>query len=189
MVSIGRRSRVNVQSGSQAVRRNLVAPAFDTARACIEGCYNGCSLHRFEPGDDLPEQMNTVTLFDQAEMSLDAGSDETHRYTAFSGSSRSSYAVCVVHGRARQIVIHHRRQLRNIDATRGDIGSYENPGPTGLEIGKRLGSGALTQFAVKGSRLDSRPAQFVRDVFGRVLGADEDQHPGPALFRNQVGAN
>src|ERR1700724_1518676 len=86
----------------RTVRRNLVAPAFDTARACIEGCDNRCSLHRFEPGDDLPEQLNTVTLFDQAEMSLDAGSDETHRDTAFSGASRSSYTVCVVHGRARQ---------------------------------------------------------------------------------------
>jgi hypothetical protein len=117
----------------EVIHSNLVARAFDTARACIEGCDNRCSLHRFEPGDDLPEQMNTVTLFDQAEMSLDAGSDETHRDTAFSGASRSSYTVCVVHGRARQIVIHYRRQLRNIDATRGDIGGYENPGPLALK--------------------------------------------------------
>jgi carbon storage regulator len=79
----------------------LAAPTFDAVRACIEGCENRRSRIRFEPGDDLPRQMNMVAFFNQAKMSLDAGSNETDRDTAFSCSSRPAYAVCVVHGRAR----------------------------------------------------------------------------------------
>ena len=66
----------------------------------------------------------------------------------FSAPTGSSNPVNVVFGRAWQFVVDYMRQKLNVDATRQQIGSDQNPKRTRFKLSQSFSSGALTFFAV-----------------------------------------
>ena len=81
--------------------------------------------------------------------------DKTHCDPGRTGASGSSDAMGVVHRRARQIVIHHRGELHDIQPTRGQISRHQHLHFAGLEIGQRLRTRTLTEFAIECQRLNT----------------------------------
>ena len=112
--------------------------------------------------------------------------DEAHRRAAFSGAPRAADPVRVVHGRTRQIVVHHDRQLRDVEPAGGHVRRHEHPHPRRFEIGQRRRARALAEFAVERDGLDPGAAQFFRDVLGRIFRGHENQHPRPRVKLDQI---
>ena len=119
-------------------------------------------------------------------MRLGRGADEAHRGAAQPGAAGAADAVGVVVGRARQVVVDHRRQRRDVDAARGQIGHHQHANAPGAEGRQHLGAGALAQLAVQRMRRHALAAELVRDQLGGMAGGDEDQHPVPAMRLQQL---
>ena len=88
-----------------------------------------------------------------------------------------AYAVHVVLGIVRQFVVDDMRDVRHVDAARGNIGGNEDARPA---RGKRLEgglTGILALVAVDGRRLVPVDGEVLRDAIGAVLGTREDDDP------------
>ncbi len=119
-------------------------------------------------------------------MRLGARAHEAHRHARLAGTPGATDPVNVIVRGTRQIVVHDGGQLRDVDAASSEVGRHQNLQPPRFEIRQRLSSRALTELAMNRLGVESRPMQFFRDMLGRVLGGDEDQHASPAVVANQA---
>ena len=74
-----------------------------------------------------------------------------------------------------QLVVHHRRQLVDIDAPGGDVGGHQHPDSPALEALQGLDAGGLALVAVDGHGGNAGPAQLLHHPVRAVLGIGEDQ--------------
>src|SRR5439155_20259050 len=119
--------------------------------------------------DPLSHDATALAFFNEPEVRLGVGTDEADRDPARSRAGRAPDAVHIVHRRARQVVVHHHGQLRNVDAASGHVRGDDNLQPAGLEVRQTLCARALTQVAVEGFRLDARLAQLGGYVSAHAL--------------------
>nr|GEU28390.1 putative uridine nucleosidase 2 [Tanacetum cinerariifolium] len=158
--------------------------------AAVDGIGNGGHrwrrVHCLESRHLFECQAQSLAFFDQVEMLLGIEADKADRHAALARAAGAADAVGVVDRRSRQVVVDHRRQARDVDAARGDVGRHQHLQAARLEVAQHLGARALAEFTVKGAGLDAVAIQLVRHVFGRVLGRDEHQHPVPLVLQDQV---
>ena len=101
-------------------------------------------------------------------------------------AARAADAVHVVFRHVGQLVVHHVRQLVDVQTARRDVGSHQHGQAAVLEARQRPGAGPLALVAVDGHRFDAVLAQLLGQAVGAVLGLGEDQHLRPAARADQV---
>ena len=153
-------------------------------RACV--ALRRGSFKRLKTRNLFARHAEPLAFFNQPPVRLRARADKTDGHAAFAGAAGAANAVGVVDRRARQVVVHHYRQLRNVQAARGHVGRHHDLDRLHLEILQDLVAFALAQLAMKGLGFDVGLAQLVRDDLGGVLGGDKDQNPIPAFALHQV---
>ena len=126
-----------------------------------------------------------MALFDQSEMRLRVRTDEADSDARTAGTPGAADAMHVIIRGARQIVVHDRGQMLDIDAASSDIRGDQDLQFVRLELRERLRACALTELAVKRCSFDTRTSQLLGDVFRRVLRRDEHQHPRPPMIPNE----
>ncbi len=143
-------------------------------------------LHRLETLYLLQRQTQALALFNQAKMRLGLGADKAQGHARFARAPGASNAMRVVHRRARQVKVHHHRQLRNVQTARRHIGGNHHAQTRSLEIRQYLRALALAQITVKRLRMNARLAQFFGHHLGGVLAGDKHQYTAPMVLLNQV---
>ena len=81
---------------------------------------------RFKSRDLLPLQSERVPLLDQFKVRVGLGADKAHRHAVRTGPARPADAVHIVHRRAREVVVHHRRQVVDVQAPRREIRGHQH---------------------------------------------------------------
>ena len=84
--------------------------------------------------------MKFSPFFNQLKMSLIFVPDKTNRNAGCARSAGPPNPVNVIGGRSRQIIIHHNRQVLNINAACGDIGRNQQVDLTILELTQNGGA-------------------------------------------------
>ncbi len=112
--------------------------------------------------------------------------DEAHRQAVGAGAPGAADAVGVVGGGARQVVVDHHRQLRDVQPARGHVGGDQHLQLAAPEAGQRLVAAALAQFAVERLRRHAGLVQFLGQVVGAALAGHEHQRLRPGLAAQQV---
>ena len=102
------------------------------------------------------------------------------------GTAGATDAVRVVHRRTRQVVVDDGRQVRHVDAARGQVGGHQNRQQALVKVGQHLAAPALAELAVQRRRGQAGLAQLVSHLLAGMLRGDEDQHPRPAFSGNEV---
>jgi hypothetical protein len=83
--------------------------------------------------------------------------------------------VNVVFGHERQVVIDHERQVRDVEAPRGDVGGHQDVDAPGFEVAERTVAGVLALVAVNHGGPDSRAIQVLADAIRAALRLAEHQ--------------
>ena len=143
-------------------------------------------MRRLKAGDLLQWQVQTLALFYQVKVRQALGADKADGDTAFAGAPGSTDAVRVIERGARQVVIHHHRQQRNIQATRRHVGGNHDLDACGLEIRQHLAALALAQLAMKGLGIDARLAQLVGNHLRAVAACHKNQYLSPVVLLDQM---
>ena len=112
--------------------------------------------------------------------------DETQGHTTRPGTPGAANAVQVVVGRARQVVVHHGGQLRDVQPTRRQIGGHQHIPLLLFELGQYLRTRPLRHAGVKRRGVQAGLVQLGGHPVGSELGRDEDQHTLPLLLGDQV---
>ncbi|VVO41641.1 hypothetical protein PS691_05795 [Pseudomonas fluorescens] len=113
-------------------------------------------------------------------------SHQRDRFARTTGTTSTADPVHIVFVDVRQLEVDHVRQLVDIQAASGDIGSNQDPHFTGLEIGQGFGAGVLALVPVNGNGGEAVLVQVLGQAVGAVLGAGEDQDLFPGTGSNQV---
>src|SRR6185436_18471 len=103
------------------------------------------------------------------------------------GAAGAADAVNVVFRHIGDFVVHHVRQLIDVDAASGDIGGHQGADLAALEFGQRLRARRLALVAVQRHRLDAVLGEKFSDVVGAELGAGEHQYLAPLVLLDDVG--
>ena len=103
-------------------------------------------------------------------MGLLLGREEAQRQTAVAGAPGAADAMHVVHRRARQIEVHHHRQLVDMDTAGGQVGGHDHVPTFVLEFLQGLLAGALAQATVQRGGVHIALVQLAGQVVGHVLG-------------------
>src|SRR6185369_7892693 len=103
------------------------------------------------------------------------------------GPAGAADPVHIVFRHVRDFVIHHVRQVVDVDAARGDVGGDQCADVSALETGQGLRAGGLALVAVQRHRVDAVLAKEFSHVVGAELGAGEHQHLAPVVFLDDVG--
>ena len=111
---------------------------------------------------------------------------QAHCLAAVAGAAGAADAVHVVFGHVGNVVVDDVRQLVDVDAACRNIGSNQGAQIARLELGQRLGAGALALVAVQRHGLDALVVQKVGHLVGAELGAREHQYLAPVVFADQV---
>ena len=106
---------------------------------------------------------------------------QTDCFPTGTGATGAADAVHIVFADIRNFVIHHMRQIVNVDAARRDIGGYQHTDVAALETGERLRAGGLAFVAVQRHGGDALFVQKLCHVVGTKLGAAKHQHLAPLL--------
>ena len=80
--------------------------------------------------------------FDVAQQLVLVDAHQRQRLALGAGAAGAADAVHVVFRHVGQLVVHHVRQLVDVDAARGDVGRHQHPHCAVLEVGQRLGARA-----------------------------------------------
>ena len=112
--------------------------------------------------------------------------DQAEGFAAVAGAAGAADPVHIVFADVRDFVVHHVRQLVDVDAAGRDVGRDQRADVAVLETGQRLGPGALALVAVQRHRLDPVLGQEFGDVVGTKLGACEHQHLAPVVLLDDV---
>src|SRR4029077_2547050 len=100
-------------------------------------------------------------------------------------AARTAYAVDVILGHVREVVVYDVRQLVDVDAAGSDVGGYHHGDLAGLEVRERARAHALALVAVQGDGTDAVPLERAHELVGAVLGPREDQDLLPAMVTHQ----
>ena len=95
-------------------------------------------------------------------------------------------AVHIVFAHIGDFVVHHVRQVVNVDAARGNVGRHQGAHVTALETGQRLGACCLAFVAVQRHGRNAVLFQKLGHVVGAKLGAGEHQHLAPVVGVDDV---
>src|SRR6188472_161292 len=87
----------------------------------------------------------------------------------------------VVLGDHGQVEVDDERQLRDVKTTRGDVGGYQHPHSTGLEVVERAVASALALVAVKDTSANAAVSEIFTDAIGAALGSAEHERLGLAI--------
>ena len=101
-------------------------------------------------------------------------------------AARAANAVNVVFADVRDFIVHHVRQVVNVNAPCGDIGRHQSPDVTTFETAQRLCTRSLALVAMQRHRVDAVFGQVFGDVVGTEFGAREHQHLAPILLVDDV---
>lgn len=99
-------------------------------------------------GDDFFRNVLLDQPLDRPEKFTLLGRHEGYRTAIVAGAPGSAHAVNVVLGHARELEVHHVRELVDIEPPRGDVRRDENPNPGLFEIPEHPGALALALVAV-----------------------------------------
>ena len=102
-------------------------------------------------------------------------------------TTRTSNAVNIVFADVRDFVVHHVRQIVNVDSASCNVGRHQSANIAALEAAQGLCAGCLALVAVQSHRLNAIFRQKLGNVIGAKLGAGENQHLTPVVFLNDVG--
>ena len=112
--------------------------------------------------------------------------NQTHRFTTVTGSARAANTVHIVFADVGNFIVHHVRQLVDVDATGGNVGSYQGADGAVLETLQGLGAGGLALVAVQSHGFDAMFGQMLGYVVGAEFGAGKDQHLAPVVLVDDV---
>ena len=107
--------------------------------------------------------------------------------TIRTGAAGAANAVHIVFADVRDLVVHHMRQVIDVDAACGNVGGHQGADVAALEAGQRLCARRLALVAVQGHRLNAVLAQKLGHVIGAKFGAGEHQHLAPVVLVDDVG--
>ena len=112
---------------------------------------------------------------------------QTDRFSAGTGAAGSANAVHIVFADIGDFVIHHVRQIVDIDATRCDVGRHQHADLAALKPREGLGACCLALVAVQCHGSDALFVQEVGHMVGTKFGAAKHQHLAPLLGLDDVG--
>ena len=136
------------------------------------------------------DDARNLALQQSFNVAKETGFVDTHQRNCFTACARTAGAadaMYVIFSDIGQIVIHHMRQLIDVDAARGDIGGHQHLQIACLELGQRLGTRALAFVAVDGQRSNAIFVQQFGEAIGAVFGTREHQHLMPVLRLDEMG--
>ena len=102
------------------------------------------------------------------------------------GATGAANAVNVVFTHIGNLVVHHVRQVVNVNAARGDVSGHQGADIATFEAAQRLGAGSLALVAVQGHGLNAVFGQKFSHIVGTKLGAGKHQHLAPVVFLDDV---
>ena len=112
---------------------------------------------------------------------------QIHCCTIGTRAACAANAMHIVFADIGNFVVHHVRQVVNVDTARSNVGCYQSAHIAALEAGKRLGTRGLALVAVQCHGSDAVLFQKLRHVVGAELGTGEYQHLAPVVFLDDVG--
>ena len=121
----------------------------------------------------LAWQVQTVAFFNQSKMGMGAGADKADGQSRLARTAGATDAVCVIHGGARQVEVHHDRKPEDINPAGGEVGGEKHPHVAGPEVRERPAARALAEIAVQGGGHKAGLAEFFRDMLGGVFCGDK----------------
>ena len=107
-------------------------------------------------------------------------------FAAVAGAAGAADAVHIVFADVRYFVVHHVRQLVNVNAAGSDVGGHQRADVAVFEAGQRLRAGGLALVAMQGHGRNAVFRQVLGHVVGAELGAGEHQHLAPVVLRDDV---
>ena len=141
---------------------------------------------RFKTGYDLHFQVLLGKALDVLHKAFFVHADQVDGRAIGAGAAGAADAVHIVFADVGDFIVHHMRQLINVDAARSNVGGNQRTHITALETGQRLGARCLAFVAVQGHGADAVLFQIFGHVVGAEFGAGKDQHLAPVLAVNDV---
>ena len=114
-------------------------------------------------------------LFDVAQVTAFLVAAQRDRYAGRTGARRSADAVNIVFGNVRQLEVDDVRYAFDIDPSRGNVGSDEDPAAAGAKAGECALALGLRLVSMDGDRLDTGRAQMSHDPVRTVLCAGKHE--------------
>ena len=111
---------------------------------------------------------------------------QAHCLALFARAAGAANAVHIVFAHIGDLVVHHVRQVFNVDAARSNVGGDQSADVAALEARQRLGACGLALVAMQGHGLDAVFGEVLGHVVGTELGAGEHQHLAPVVLLNDV---
>src|SRR6185312_2564872 len=141
---------------------------------------------RHEALDDLHGDLLFGEALDVLHEAFFVQANEAHGLAFAAGAAGTANAVHVVFTDVRDFIVHHVRQIVDVNPARGDVGGHQRTNVAALEAAQGLRTCGLAFVAMQGHRLDAVLGQKLGHVVGAKLGAREDQHLAPVLFLDDV---
>ncbi len=113
--------------------------------------------------------------------------NQRERFPGCRRTAGTADTVNVIFRHVWQLVVHHVRQLFNVEATGGDVGRHQHADVARLEVRQRTGTRPLALVAVDRRAADAVFVQLFRQVVRAVLGAGKDQHLLPVTLADHLG--
>ena len=111
---------------------------------------------------------------------------QTDRFSAGTCAAGTANAVHIVFADIGDFIIHHVRQVIDVDASGCDVGSHQHTDVAAFKARERLGTRCLAFVAVQRHGGDALFVQKVGHMVGAKLGATKHQHLAPLLGVNDV---
>ena len=112
--------------------------------------------------------------------------NQRQRFTRCRGAPGTTDTVHIVFWYVWQLVVHHVRQLFNIQTARGDIGGHQYANAARFKVSQCAGTRALALVAVNSGAADAVFIELFRQMVCAVLGAGKDQHLLPVTFTDHL---
>ena len=112
---------------------------------------------------------------------------QVHRCAVGPRPAGAADAVHIVFADVRDFIVHHVRQVVNVDTAGGNIGGHQRAHFAALEARQRLGARCLAFVAVQGHGSDAIFFKEFGHVVGAELGPRKNQHLAPVLLVDDVG--
>src|SRR5574337_542205 len=147
-----------------------------TRRARIQPQWGG----RLEAGHRVDRDVLLEQLADIVQQAAFVVADQRQRQPFQAGATGATDTVHVVFRHRGQVVVDHDRQLLDVDAAGGNVGSHHHGDAAVLEVAERAGTGVLALVAVDRGAAQPRGVEEGHQLVGAVLGAAahlEEQKP------------
>ncbi len=173
------------RSGHHFAARRLASTAPDglTTHGNGFGLFTGFG---HELGEDLYRNLLFGELLDRHHEAFFVQAHQAHGFAFSARATGAPDAVHVVFADIGDLVVHHVRQIVDVDATGGDVGGHQRADGAGLETFERLGASGLALVAMQRHRRHAVFVQVIGHVVGAELGAGEHQHLAPVVLLDDV---